>query len=80
MNETNFHLVSRLKMRGAMPLLPQYVFMVWYLAMQRDKFKFILPFTIFSCLQRNYISYLLHTLLFSEQPIIILIFSSLLFV
>jgi hypothetical protein len=29
-------------MRGAIPPLPQYVFMAWYLAKHRDKFTFYL--------------------------------------
>jgi hypothetical protein len=33
------------RMREAIPLLPQYVFMAWYLIMYRDKFIF-LPFTM----------------------------------
>jgi len=40
MLNTHFHLVPRLKMRGAMPPLPQYIFMAWYLVKHRDNFTF----------------------------------------
>jgi hypothetical protein len=33
-------LVPRLRMRGAIPPLPKYVFMAWYLVKHRDKFTF----------------------------------------
>jgi hypothetical protein len=35
---TPFHLVSRLRMRGYIPPLPQCVFMAWYLVKHRDNF------------------------------------------
>jgi hypothetical protein len=34
------HLVPRSRMRGAIPSLPQYVFMTWCLAKHRDNFTF----------------------------------------
>jgi len=40
---TQLHLVSRLRMRGATPTFPQYVFMAWYLVQYRDKFNFSSP-------------------------------------
>jgi len=35
-------------MRGAIPLLPQYIFVAWCFAKQRDNFTFTLPFHSFS--------------------------------
>jgi hypothetical protein len=35
---THLHLVSRSRMRGVIPPLPQYVFMEWYLAKHRYNF------------------------------------------
>jgi hypothetical protein len=37
---THLRLVPRLRMHGAIPQLPQYVFMVWCLVKQRDNFTF----------------------------------------
>jgi hypothetical protein len=37
---THLHVVPTLRMRGAIPLLPQYVFMSWYFVKGRDKFNF----------------------------------------
>jgi hypothetical protein len=34
----NLHQVPMLRMRGAVPPLPQYVFMAWCLIKRRDKF------------------------------------------
>jgi hypothetical protein len=34
----HLHLVPRLRMYGAIPLLPQYVFMVWYLVKHRGNY------------------------------------------
>jgi hypothetical protein len=39
---THFPLVPRLRMRGAVPPLPQYAFMAWYLVKQRENFTFTL--------------------------------------
>jgi hypothetical protein len=36
---TYLHLLQRLRMRGAIPPLPQYFFMAWYLANHRDNIK-----------------------------------------
>jgi hypothetical protein len=38
---THLHLVPRSRMRGAIPPLPLYVFMAWYLVKHRDSFTFI---------------------------------------
>jgi len=35
---TYLHLVPRLKMRGAIPPLLQYVFILWYLVKHKDNF------------------------------------------
>jgi hypothetical protein len=40
---TRLHLLPRLRMRGAIPVLPQYVIMAWCLVNLRDNF---LPFTL----------------------------------
>jgi hypothetical protein len=37
---THLHLVPRLRMRGAVPPLSQYVLMVWCLVMHKDNFNF----------------------------------------
>jgi hypothetical protein len=37
---THLHLVPRSRMRGFIPLLPQYVFMAWSLVKHRDNFTF----------------------------------------
>jgi hypothetical protein len=39
----HLHLVPRSRMRGAIPPLPQYVFMAWCLVKHRDNFTFPLP-------------------------------------
>jgi hypothetical protein len=40
--EHSLHLVPRSRMRGAIPPLPQYVFMAWCLVKHRDNFTFYL--------------------------------------
>jgi hypothetical protein len=40
---TNFHLMPRLRRIGAIPQLPQYIFMAWCLVKHRDNFTFYLP-------------------------------------
>jgi len=37
---THLHLVPRSRMRGAIPPLPQNVFMAWYYVKHRDNFTF----------------------------------------
>jgi len=39
---THFHVVPRLRIRAAITLLPQYVFMAWCLVKHRDNFTFTL--------------------------------------
>jgi hypothetical protein len=39
---THLHLVPRSRIRGAIPPLPQYVFMAWCLVKHRDNFTFTL--------------------------------------
>jgi len=41
---THLYLVSRLRMNGAIPPLPQYVFMEWYLVKHWDNFTFTFTF------------------------------------
>jgi hypothetical protein len=38
---THLHLVPKSRMHGAIPPLPQYVFMAWCLVKHRDKFTFL---------------------------------------
>jgi len=45
---THLHLVKRLRIYGAMPLLPQCVFKAWYLVKYRDSFTFIFTCTYLS--------------------------------
>jgi hypothetical protein len=50
---THLYLVPRSRMRGAIPLHPQYVFMAWCLVKHRDNFTFTFLFTYllsFQCL------------------------------
>jgi hypothetical protein len=44
------HLVPRLRLRGAIPPLPQSVFMAWCLVKHRDNFTFTLPTNVKSAL------------------------------
>jgi hypothetical protein len=41
---THLHLVPRSRLRGAIPPLPQYVFMAWCLVKHRDNFTFTFTF------------------------------------
>jgi hypothetical protein len=41
---THLHLVPRLRMRGAIPPLPHYVFMAWFLVKHRDNFTYTCNF------------------------------------
>jgi hypothetical protein len=41
---THFHLVLRPRLHGAVPLLPQYVFMAWCIVKYRDNFTVIFIF------------------------------------
>jgi len=41
-DHSHLHLVSRLRISGTIPPLPQYVFNVWYLVKYRDKFTLLL--------------------------------------
>jgi hypothetical protein len=43
---THLHLVLRSGVRGAIPSLPQYVFMAWRLVKHRDKFTYAFVFTL----------------------------------
>jgi hypothetical protein len=42
----HLHLVPRLRMPGAIPPLPQYIFMAWCLVKQRDNFIFSFLLTL----------------------------------
>jgi hypothetical protein len=48
---THLHLVPRSRMRGAIPPLPQFVFMAWCLVKHRDNFTFTLTSyaVLFTC-------------------------------
>jgi hypothetical protein len=45
---THLHLVPRSRMRGAIPPLPQYAFMVWCLVKHKDNFTFTFTFTFYN--------------------------------
>jgi hypothetical protein len=63
----HLHQVPRLRMRGAIPPLSQYVFMAWCLVKHRDNFTFPLTFTLVSMEQpgavRTQVTCRLHLLL-----------------
>jgi hypothetical protein len=48
---THLYQVPRLRMRGAKPLLPQYVLMAWYLVKHRDNISFPFICVMFSYLK-----------------------------